>query len=154
MKQPKKPYCYEYPRPSVTVDVVIVTRERKPRVLLIQRKHDPFAGMWAIPGGFVDMDEALEAAAARELREETGVEAGVLEQLRAFGDPGRDPRGRTISVAYLARVDPDSIQPRAADDAAEVGWHELANLPPLAFDHSQILECARQRLKKRVPSGG
>src|SRR4051794_10031824 len=150
MKQPKKPYCYEYPRPSVTVDVVIITRERRPHVLLIRRKHDPFAGMWAIPGGFVDMDEALEAAAARELREETGVDAGELEQLRAFGDPGRDPRGRTISVAYLARVDPGAVQPRAADDAAEVGWHELANLPPLAFDHAKILECARGRLKRRA----
>src|SRR5215475_13895163 len=103
--KPKK-YTYDYPRPAVTVDVVIVTRERRPRVLLIRRKHDPFADMWAIPGGFVDMDEALDAAAARELREETGVEAQRLEQLHTFGEPGRDPRGRTITVAYLAEVDP------------------------------------------------
>jgi 8-oxo-dGTP diphosphatase len=130
------------------VDVVIVTRERKPRVLLIRRKNEPFAGMWAIPGGFVDMEETLEAAARRELLEETGVKADDLEQLHTFGDPGRDPRGRTISVVYLARVDPARIKPLAADDAAEVGWHDLAKLPPLAFDHLQVLAVARERLKK------
>jgi 8-oxo-dGTP diphosphatase len=145
----KKPYCYEYPRPSVTVDVVIVTREPEPRVLLIRRKHEPFAGAWAIPGGFVDMDESLEAAAARELREETGVTAGPLEQLHAFGDPNRDPRGRTISVVYLARVDPGQVHPEAADDAAEVAWHPLETPPRLAFDHDQILARARARLKDR-----
>ena len=144
----QKKYTYDYPRPAVTVDVVIVTRERRPRVLLVRRKHEPFAGMWAIPGGFVDMDEPLEAAAKRELREETGVEAGRLEQLHTFGDPGRDPRGRTISVVYLARVDAGRVRPEAADDAAEVGWHSLSRLPPLAFDHEQILACARRRLAK------
>jgi 8-oxo-dGTP diphosphatase len=133
----------------VTVDVIIVTRGRKPRVLLIRRKHDPFAGMWAIPGGFVDMDEPLEAAASRELREETGLDVADLEQLHAFGDPGRDPRGRTIAVAYLARVDAAKVDPQAADDAADVGWHPLDRLPPLAFDHVKILACARERLKKR-----
>jgi 8-oxo-dGTP diphosphatase len=144
----EKPYCYEYPRPAVTVDIVIVTREPRPRVLLIRRKNDPFAGMWAIPGGFVDMDEALDAAAARELREETGVAAERLEQLHTFGEPGRDPRGRTITVAYLAEVDPTKIQPKAADDAAEVGWHDLQALPALAFDHGKILACARERLQR------
>src|SRR5437660_12557768 len=109
-------YTYDYPRPAVTVDVVIVTQEKKPRVLLIRRKHDPFAGMWAIPGGFVDMDEPLEAAARRELHEETGLEADRLEQLYTFGDPDRDPRGRTISVAYLTRVNPRQLKPRAGDD--------------------------------------
>jgi 8-oxo-dGTP diphosphatase len=148
-KAKKKGYTYEYPRPAVTVDVIIVTRGRKPRVLLIRRKHDPFAGMWAIPGGFVDMDEPLEAAASRELREETGLDVADLEQLHAFGDPGRDPRGRTIAVAYLARVDAAKVHPLAADDAADVGWHPLDRLPPLAFDHVKILACARERLKKR-----
>jgi 8-oxo-dGTP diphosphatase len=145
----KKPYCYEYPRPAVTVDLVLVTRERKPRVLLIRRKHDPFAGSWALPGGFVDENETLEAAARRELREETGLEVEELEQLKTFGDPGRDPRGWTIAVAHLARVDAAELRPEAADDAAEVGWHRLDRLPPLAFDHDQILACARQRLASR-----
>ncbi len=139
----KKRYCYEYPRPSVTVDIVIVTREPRPRVLLIRRKNDPFAGAWALPGGFIDMDETLEASARRELREETGVETAELVQLYTFGDPGRDPRGRTISVAYLARVDPNEVRPVAADDAAEVGWFPLDAPPRLAFDHAQILTRAR-----------
>lgn len=145
----KQFYCYEYPRPAVTVDVVIVARGRPARVLLIRRAHAPFAGMWAIPGGFVDMAEKLEDAARRELREETGVKAGELEQLHTFGDPKRDPRGRTISVVYLARVDANKVKPRAADDAAEVAWHRLDEPPPLAFDHAAILACARQRLKRR-----
>ena len=142
-------FCYEYPRPAVTVDIVIVTRERKPRVLLIRRKHDPFAGMWAIPGGFVDMDESLEGAARRELAEETGVAVEELEQLHTFGDPGRDPRGRTISVAFLARIRPTQVRPQAADDAAEAAWHRLDHLPPLAFDHRKILALARQRVRQK-----
>jgi 8-oxo-dGTP diphosphatase len=146
--RPKKKYTYDYPRPAVTVDVVVVSRERKPRVLLIRRKNEPFAGKWALPGGFVDMDETLEAAARRELQEETSIQTDKLEQLHTFGDPGRDPRGRTISVVFLARVDPQTVQPQAADDAREVGWHPLTELPPLAFDHDRILELVRQRLKK------
>jgi 8-oxo-dGTP diphosphatase len=144
---PRKEYTYDYPRPAVTVDVVVVTRGDNPQVLLIRRKHDPFAGKWALPGGFIDMDEPLEAAARRELREETGVEAETLEQLHTFGDPGRDPRGRTISVVYLTRVDAAQLQPRAGDDAAEIGWYSLRQLPPLAFDHEQILACARRYLE-------
>jgi 8-oxo-dGTP diphosphatase len=143
----KKKYTYDYPRPAVTVDVVIVTTQRQPRVLLIRRKHDPFAGMWAIPGGFVDMDEPLEVAARRELLEETGVQTDHLEQLHTFGDPGRDPRGRTISVVYLARLDAAQVLPKAADDAAEVAWHDLRRLPPLAFDHAEILQHARRSLR-------
>jgi 8-oxo-dGTP diphosphatase len=146
MATTKRQYTYDYPRPAVTVDAVIVTREKRPRVLLIRRKHDPFAGMWAIPGGFVDMDETLEAAARRELCEETGVRVKSLEQIHTFGDPGRDPRGRTISVVYLCRVDAAAVQPRAADDAAEVAWHRLEQPPPMAFDHAAILTCIRERL--------
>ena len=154
MSAAKKKFCYDFPRPSVTVDIVLVSRERKPRVLLIRRKNEPFAGKWAIPGGFVDMDETLEAAARRELQEETGVRADALEQLHTFGDPGRDPRGRTISVVYLGRVNAGEMQPKAADDAAEVGWHFLEKLPPLAFDHDRILALVRQRLKKGKGSPG
>jgi 8-oxo-dGTP diphosphatase len=145
------PHTYEYPRPSVTVDVAIITREARPRVLLIRRKHDPFAGAWAIPGGFVDPNEPLAAAAARELREETGVENVDMEQLAAFGDPGRDPRGWTVSIAFLARVAADTAA-LAADDAAAVAWHSLDVLPkPLAFDHEIILARARARLAAFAP---
>lgn len=144
----RRKYVYEYPRPAVTVDVAIVTRDRNPRVLLIRRKHDPFASCWALPGGFVDMDESLEAAAARELFEETGVQAVDLRQLRTFGDPQRDPRGRTISVVYLAQVDADAVMARAADDAAAVGWFSLSRPPELAFDHKKILLYVRKFLKE------
>lgn len=144
----KKAYCYEFPRPAVTVDVVILSEEENPRVLLIRRGKDPFVGMWAIPGGFVDMEEGLEEAARRELLEETGVQAERLEQFRTFGDPGRDPRGRTISVVYLARVDADNVEPRAADDATEAAWHRLERLPKLAFDHGEILKRVRDTLER------
>src|SRR6266498_4005147 len=132
-KAKKKRYTYDYPMPAVTVDVVVVTRGRPPRVLLIRRKGEPFAGRWAIPGGFIEMDETLEESARRELREETGLEVGRLEQVHAFGDPNRDPRGRTIAVAFLALVDQAKAVVQAADDAAEVGWHSLTKPPPLAF---------------------
>jgi 8-oxo-dGTP diphosphatase len=142
----KKKYCYDYPMPSVTVDIVIITREKRPRVLLIRRKNEPFAGRWAIPGGFIEMEETLEESARRELREETGLQVEELRQLATFGDPGRDPRGRTISVVFLARVENERQEIHAADDAAEVGWHRLDKLPPLAFDHDRILALARERL--------
>jgi 8-oxo-dGTP diphosphatase len=150
------PFTYDYPRPAVTVDVAIVTREPKPRVLLIRRKQAPFAGSWAIPGGFIDMEETLEESARRELREETGVETADLEQMYTFGDPGRDPRGRTVTVAYLARVNPDEVRPVAADDADEVGWFPLDALPPVAFDHEKVLTMARDHVKQsasRAQSG-
>jgi 8-oxo-dGTP diphosphatase len=145
----KKKYCYDYPRPAVTVDIVIVSREARPRVLLIRRKQEPYAGWWALPGGFVEMDESLADAARRELAEETGVHARDVEQLHTFGAPERDPRGRTISVVYLARVDPAHVRPRASDDAAEVGWHSLKRPPArLAFDHAEILALVRKRLRR------
>jgi len=117
-------------------------------VLLVRRKNEPFAGKWALPGGFIDMDETLEESARRELREETGIEVSKLWQVAAYGDPGRDPRGRTISVVYLARVKAADLRPIAGDDAAEVAWLPLANPPELAFDHKQILEFARKHLKE------
>jgi 8-oxo-dGTP diphosphatase len=141
-----KKFTYDYPRPAVTVDIVVVTREKTPKVLLIKRKHSPFTGKWALPGGFVDMDETLEAAARRELAEETGIRAGKLEQLATFGDPGRDPRGRTISVVYLAEIEPGAVKPQAADDAAAVGWFALRRPPQLAFDHADILAVARRHI--------
>src|ERR1700722_8649635 len=146
-KTAKRKYCYDYPRPAVAVDMVIVTQGPRPRVLLVRRKHDPFAGMWALSGGFVNENEALDAAARRELREETGVDADRLQQLYTFGDPGRAPRGHVISVVYLARVNATEVRPVAADDAADVDWFPLRKLPPLAFDHDKVLALAKLRLK-------
>ena len=144
-------HTYDYPRPALTVDVAIVTRESRPRVLLIRRKKEPFALSWALPGGFVDENERLADAARRELVEETGVPAADLEQLYTAGDPGRDPRGWTVSVAYLAQVDPGALKPVAADDAEEVAWWPLDELPPLAFDHAMLLGRVRVRLQDRKP---
>jgi 8-oxo-dGTP diphosphatase len=147
-KRPKK-FTYEYPRPALTVDIVLATREGRPRVLLIQRKYEPFAGTWALPGGFVNEGETLAAAARRELREETGLEVKELEQLYTAGDPGRDPRGWTVSTVFLARVDADLLRPAAADDAGAVSWFALERLPTLAFDHAMLLARARTRLADR-----
>ena len=144
-------FSYDYPRPALTVDVVLVSREDRPRVLLIKRKKDPFAGTWALPGGFVDAGERLVDAALRELREETGLTADGLEQLYAAGDPGRDPRGWTVSVVFLARTGAKRPKATAADDAAEVGWFPLDEPPPMAFDHGMILARARARLTDRTP---
>ena len=146
-----KKYTYDYPRPSVTVDIALVTMEPRPRILLIRRKHPPFEGMWALPGGFVEMDETLQASARRELFEETGIKGMKLEQVHTFGDPGRDPRGRTISVVYLSRVNGSKVKPHAGDDAADAGWHLLERPPALAFDHKKILAMIRQRVKKKLP---
>jgi 8-oxo-dGTP diphosphatase len=150
-KSSKRQFTYEFPRPSLTVDLALISHEAKPRVLLIRRKHDPFAGKWALPGGFVDEGEDLLPAALRELQEETGLAEIEFEQLHTFGTPGRDPRGWTVSVVFFARVNHEALQPRAADDAADVRWFPLAKLPPLAFDHEQILERVRIRVADRAP---
>jgi 8-oxo-dGTP diphosphatase len=141
------PYTYDYPRPAVTVDCVIFALEGGDLdVLLIQRDKEPFAGQWALPGGFVEEGESLEEAARRELREETGLTGIVLEQLGAFGQPGRDPRGWTVSVVFYALVRRADHHARAADDARKVDWFPVRGLPPLAFDHDKILEAAWRRL--------
>lgn len=145
------PYTYDHPHPAVTVDVVVLTiRDDELNALLIRRAADPFKGEWAFPGGFVDIDEGLEHAARRELREETGLEAGYLEQLHTFGDPDRDPRERVISVAYFALIPSDRVEPRAASDAGSVGWFPVAGLPRLAFDHREILATALARLQEKL----
>jgi len=142
-------------RPFVTADAVIFAlRDGDLQVLLVRRSHPPFQGMWAIPGGFVEMDETLEAAARRELQEETGLTGVTLEQLYTFGDPGRDPRGRSITVVYFAAVPDGRVAPRAGDDAAEVGWWSIYDLPPLAFDHDKILACALTRLRYKLEYTG
>jgi len=143
----------KYERPSVTVDVVIFSiLDEMLKVLLIKRKAWPHEGMWAIPGGFVDIDESLEHAAYRELAEETGVSSSdvYLEQLYTFGEPDRDPRTRVITVAYFALVSADKINPQAASDAADVGWFSVYDLPSLAFDHADILDYALTRLRYKL----
>jgi 8-oxo-dGTP diphosphatase len=152
VSNPRGQYSYEFARPAVTVDIVLISREPQPHVLLIRRGNEPFKGAWALPGGFVDPDETLTEAAQRELREETGVTGVELEELGAFGDPGRDPRGWTVSIVFLARVDRAAINTKASDDAAEVEWRLLARPPKnLAFDHEKILERARERLQAAEP---
>lgn len=130
-------YTYPYPRPSVTVDIILVSKNNS--VLLIQRGGEPFKDQWAIPGGFIEMDESLEDACRRELEEETGLNVDKLTQFKAFGDVGRDPRGRTISVIFYSFQDEETI-PRAGDDASNARWFPLTHLPDLAFDHEQILD--------------
>ena len=144
-------YVYPYPRPMVTVDAVVFTvRDARLEVLLIRRGHEPFLGMWALPGGFLEMDEELADAAARELCEETGVSGLRLEQFHAFGGVERDPRGRVITVAYLGLADWRQCEPRGASDAAEAKWLPVAGLPRLASDHSDVVACAVRRLRTRV----
>jgi 8-oxo-dGTP diphosphatase len=145
------PFTYEFPHPAVTVDACIFTmRADDVAVLLIRRNSNPFKGLWALPGGFVDKNEALERAAARELEEETGISGVALEQLAAFGDPGRDPRGHTVSIAFFTFVHAEAAILRAGDDASEVAWHPLRKLPRLAFDHAKLVEMARRRLRERL----
>ena len=133
-------YSYNYPHPAVTVDVAVFTRQNNQlKLLLIQRAIDPHKGKWALPGGFVDIDEDLETAARRELKEETGLQIYEIHQLKAFGNPGRDPRGRTISIAFWGEVFSEE-KVSGSDDAADAQWFDLENLPPLAFDHELILK--------------
>src|SRR4051812_33603452 len=152
---PKKTYCYEYPRPAVTVDLAAFALIGAGlRVLMIRRKKDPFAGRWAFPGGFLEIDEPIEAAARRELREETGLDlAGPPAFLGVFGDPGRDPRGRTISLVHAAAIRdvPDNLA--GADDASEAAWLDPADCRDLAFDHDRILALALDWLRQGVEDG-
>ena len=135
----------------VTVDIVIFTIGAETlQVLLVKRGIPPFAGRWAIPGGFVLEDESLDDAALRELGEETGVGDVYLEQLYTFGDPGRDPRGRVVTVAYYALISADRAPPVAGTDAAEARWWPVAELPALAFDHQRILDYAIERLRNKL----
>lgn len=139
---------HEYPRPALTTDVVAIAGPPgQRRVLLIRRSQEPYQGRWALPGGFVDEDEPLERAARRELAEETGLEvAEAFEQVGAFGDPGRDPRGWTVSVVFGVVLPAGLPIVSGGDDAADAAWHALDAPPPLAFDHDAVLAAARMRL--------
>jgi 8-oxo-dGTP diphosphatase len=144
----------DYPQPSVTVDLIIFTiAEDDLKVLLIRRGQEPFKGRWALPGGFVEINESLEEAAARELEEEVGVKNVYLEQLYTFGDPKRDPRGRVISVSYFALIDAERQRIVAASDAADAQWHSVFDtrgMAKLAFDHGKILDYAVWRLRNKI----
>lgn len=144
----ERDYCYDFPRPALTVDIAVFRRSGgRHELLLVRRKKDPFAGRYALPGGFVNEMEPLENAARRELAEETGLTVGEMWQLRAYGEPGRDPRGHTVSVAHVALSEPGrSVS--GNDDASEAGWFPIEDLPHLAFDHDQIAADAIAWLRK------
>ena len=134
-------YTYDYPRPAVTADCIVMTRDDDPKVLLIERGREPFKGCWAFPGGFMNMDETTKQCAIRELEEETGLKVKDIQQLGAYSKVDRDPRGRTITVAYLAFVD-KPLPVKGQDDAAKAQWFSIKNLPKLAFDHEEIMKDA------------
>lgn len=138
----------KFPKPAVTVDVVIFTiKNNELKVLLVKRGIEPFKGMWAIPGGFIKMDESLEDAARRELKEETGVANIYLEQLYTFGDVDRDPRDRVVTVSYIALINSDNVKLSASTDVSDAQWFSVLKLPKLGFDHRKIIEYALRRLK-------
>ena len=144
-------YSYEYPRAALTVDCVVFGfDEGELKVLLIERGLEPFKGRWALPGGFVRVHETLDAAARRELQEEAGLRNVFLEQLYTFGELGRDPRERVVTVAYYALVKLSEHEAKAATDAANARWFPVSKVPKLAFDHAQILATAVERLKGKV----
>ncbi len=150
----KGKYVYEWPRPMVTVDaVVFALNEGEVSVLLIQRGNEPFKGLWALPGGFIEIDEELDDAVARELAEETGIRGIQLEQIHTFGTVGRDPRGRQISVVYMGIITGNKESVRSGDDASKAQWFELDKVPEtLAFDHREIISFAARKLKEKIPN--
>ncbi|MGC8865038.1 MAG: NUDIX domain-containing protein [Bacteroidales bacterium] len=140
-------YTYKYPRPCVTVDIALFRpAQAEYEILLIQRLHPPFEGYWALPGGFIEMNETLLASALRELEEETGIHDIELTQFRTYGDPGRDPRCRTITIVYYGFVE-ENTTAHAGDDANNASWFRLNQLPQLAFDHQSILNDLINHLK-------
>jgi len=150
MKEQGK-YIYEYPRPAVTTDCVIFGYDEGVlKVLLIERGIEPYRGKWALPGGFIDMEEDAETCARRKLVQETGLENIYMEQLYTFSEVSRDPRYRVISIAYYALVKPTDYNPQAGTDTTNIRWFPVSAVPELAFDHTGILGAARERLKGKI----
>ncbi len=141
-------YTYDYPRPALTADVAVLRLVEMPEILLIQRKEEPFKNNWALPGGFMEMEETLEETARRELMEETSVRAAELIRFDTYDKPGRDPRGRTITQVFVMIWKKEMGQPKAGSDAANLQWFALNELPELAFDHQQILSDVIQMIKE------
>jgi 8-oxo-dGTP diphosphatase len=140
-------YEYEYARASITVDAIVFLKEKSTvKLLLIRRKNEPFAQKWALPGGFLDMDETLETAVERELEEETGLKGIDFKQLKTYSTIDRDPRGRTISTVFIGFTSKDNTELKGADDAAEARWFDINELPSLAFDHKTIIEDAINKI--------
>jgi len=144
-------YIYEYPRPMITVDILLFRYEDSElEILLIERKKPPFKNQWAFPGGYVEIEERLLDAAGRELLEETGVQVDFLFPLHYADDPQRDPRGRTISFIFGGILSPPFSEIRGGDDATRAAWHSLMNLPKLAFDHNNIVQRSEEQLKHEL----
>jgi len=158
MAKKKKQFCYEWPRPGVTVDIALFTvagsvNDLRLQVLLVERDERPWQGMWALPGGFVRENEDLDAAAVRELDEETGIPTATLEQVEAVGTPGRDTRGHIITIVYVGMTAGDRHSLKARGDARQARWFDVSAskpLPELAFDHSELLRRALQHLRRRL----
>lgn len=147
----ERTHCYTYPRGALTVDCVVLARTAsRLQLLLIRRGEPPFLGAWALPGGFVHVDETTDTAAARELEEETGLTCAGLIQFQAFSEVERDPRERVVSIAHYAVLDGNAPAVQAASDADDAAWFALEELPPLAFDHNKIIDVALRRVKSRA----
>lgn len=145
------PYSYDYPHPAVTTDIAVFSlHEQQLQLLLVRRGQPPHKGRWALPGGFLEIDEDLESGAKRELKEETGASDLYIEQLFTFGRPDRDPRERIISVTYFALAPADKLSIRAGSDATEAAWFPVDGLPELAFDHADIIQLAKERLAAKT----
>jgi 8-oxo-dGTP diphosphatase len=140
-------FCYEYPRPALTADCVVVGIDgNEMKILLIERGAEPFKGKWALPGGFMEMHESADECALRELKEETGISNVTVQQFYTYSAVDRDPRGRVVTVAYYVVVNIADCHVQPGDDAAKAEWFSITHLPPLAFDHKQIIEMALEKI--------